>query len=279
MTAARIKALVWREWRIIRRGYLSSMIMLFMVAGFFWLIRLSMSVGNLAPIFGDSEILKEFGGLLYYSGTVLVAVVAYTSVTDVSVLTADLNANWLRYSFALPITPAARATSRYIIKLIKLAVGFGFAMLNGVLSAKVMHIPFTSDMVWFLTALLAAMILCDALSVFFNSQARTSAGLQAAQVKVMGTMIAVVMIVSIVRILRTPPSEEVSLDDMINSLREAFISHESILIPLSLIGIAGGLVLGWYFMLRHYRTHGDVNEKAEKGILFSLRKQKGGETS
>ena len=179
---------------------------------------------------------------------------------------------------ALPITPAARATSRYIIKLIKLAVGFGFAMLNGVLSAKVMHIPFTSDMVWFLTALLAAMILCDALSVFFNSQARTSAGLQAAQVKVMGTMIAAFMIVSFVRILRTPP-EEVSLDDMINSLREAFISHESILIPLSLIGIAGGLVLGWYFMLRHYRTHGDVNEKAEKGILFSRRKQKGGETS
>ena len=69
MTAARIKALVWREWRIIRKGYLSSMIMLFMVAGFFWLIRLSMSVGNLAPIFGDSEILKEFGGLLYYVGT------------------------------------------------------------------------------------------------------------------------------------------------------------------------------------------------------------------
>lgn len=278
MTAARIKALVWREWRIIRKGYLSAMIMLFMVAGFFWLIRLSMSVGNLAPIFGDSEILKEFGGLLYYSGTVLVAVVAYTSVSDVSVVTADLNANWLRYSFALPITPAARATSHYIIKLIKLAVGFGFAVLNGVLSAKVMHIPFTSDMVWFLTALLAAMILCDALSVFFNSQARTSAGLQAAQVKVMGTMIAAVMIVSIVRILRTPP-EEASLDDMINSLREAFISHESILIPLSLIGIAGGLVLGWYFMLRHYRTHGDVNEKAEKGILFFQRKQKGGETS
>ena len=278
MTAARIKALVWREWRIIRKGYLSAMIMLFMVAGFFWLIQLSMSVGNLAPIFGDSEILKEFGGLLYYSGTVLVAVVAYTSVSDVSVVTADLNANWLRYSFALPITPAARATSHYIIKLIKLAVGFGFAVLNGVLSAKVMHIPFTSDMVWFLTALLAAMILCDALSVFFNSQARTSAGLQAAQVKVMGTMIAAVMIVSIVRILRTPP-EEASLDDMINSLREAFISHESILIPLSLIGIAGGLVLGWYFMLRHYRTHGDVNEKAEKGILFFQRKQKGGETS
>ena len=70
-----------------------------------------------------------------------------------------------------------------------------------------------------------------------------------------------------------------SLDDMISSLREAFISHESILIPLSLIGIAGGLVLGWYFMLRHYRTHGDVNEKAENGILFSLRRQKGGETS
>ena len=278
MTAARIKALVWREWRIIRKGYLSAMIMLFMVAGFFWLIRLSMSVGNLAPIFGDSEILKEFGGLLYYSGTVLVAVVAYTSVSDVSVVTADLNANWLRYSFALPITPAARATSHYIIKLIKLAVGFGFAVLNGVLSAKVMHIPFTSDMVWFLTALLAAMILCDALSVFFNSQARTSAGLQAAQVKAMGPMIAAVMIVSIVRILRTPP-EEASLDDMINSLREAFISHESILIPLSLIGIAGGLVLGWYFMLRHYRTHGDVNEKAEKGILFFQRKQKGGETS
>lgn len=278
MTAARIKALVWREWRIIRKGYLSSMIMLFMVAGFFWLIRLSMSVGNLAPIFGDSEILKEFGGLLYYSGTVLVAIVAYTSVSDVSVLTADLNANWLRYSFALPITPTARATSHYIIKLIKLAVGFGFAMLNGVLSAKVMDIPFTSDMVWFLTALLAAMILFDALSVFFNSQARTSAGLQAAQVKVMGTMITVVMIVSIVRILCTPP-EDVSLDNMINSLREAFISHESILIPLSLIGITGGLVLGWYFMLRHYRTHGDVNEKAEKGILFFQRKQKGGETS
>ena len=278
MTAARIKALVWREWRIIRRGYLSTMIMLFMVAGFFWLIRLSMSVGNLAPIFGDSEILKEFGGLLYYFGTVIVAVAAYSSVTDASVLTADLNANWLRYSFALPITPAARATSHYIIKLIKLAAGFGFAMLNGVLSAKVMDIPFTSDMVWFLILVLAAVILYDALSIFFNSQARTSAGLQTAQVKVMGTMIVVVMIVSIVRILRTP-SEEVSLDDMISSLREAFISHESILIPLALIGIAGGLVLGWYFMLRHYRTHGDVNEKAENGILFSLRRQKGGETS
>ena len=41
---AAVKALAWREWRLVRKDFISSMSIFFVLTALFWLIRLSMSV-------------------------------------------------------------------------------------------------------------------------------------------------------------------------------------------------------------------------------------------
>lgn len=273
-----IKALVWREWRLTRKSYLSMIGILIIVAAWFWLIRLSMSVGNLAPVFGDSEILTEFGGILYYAAVTLIGAIALMMTSDASVLQADINANWLRYSFALPITPAMRASAHTVTKIIKLLIGFILAVVNAVLTAKVMDIPFTGDMLLFLTAMLAAVIVSDTFQYYFYTKARSVRGLQTAQIKSIGLISILIMGCAVYRIVFKPNTiENADINVMVDSVRTWFISRENIIIPLSVIGIIGGLLLGWFFIAHHYRTFGDVDEKKEAGVLFTLLKKKGGE--
>ena len=66
---------------------------------------------------------------------------------------------------------------------------------------------------------------------------------------------------------------------MINSLREKFITHENIIIPLTVIVLIAAPLTGWYFTALHYRTYGDVKEDTQpkKRFSFGMRKGKDGE--
>ena len=281
MTLKKIKILVWREWRICRKTYLSGFGAGIFLVSFFWLIRLSMSVGNLAPIFAESELLAEFSGLLYYMSASLVAVVTACMSADPSALLADVRANWMRYSFVLPVSPAQRSASIYIVKFIKYVIGFAITVLNGIVSAKANGLPFTGDMMWFFAAVYAAMMLYNLLLQWFYSQARTVRQISAAQGKTMGVLTVLIMIYTCYKmIIQGNNNEADSLDVMINSLREKFITHEYIIIPLTVIVLIAAPLIGWYITALHYRAHGDVKENTQpqKRFSLSLRKEKDGET-
>ena len=281
MTLKKIKILVWREWRICRKTYLSGFGAGIFLVSFFWLIRLSMSVGNLAPVFAESELLAEFSGLLYYMSASLVAVVTAAMSADPSALLADVRTNWMRYSFALPVSPQLRAASIYIVKFIKYMIGFAITVLNGIVSAKANGLPFTGDMMWFFAAVYAAMMLYNLLLQWFYSQARTVRQVNTAQGKTMGVLTVLIMIYMCYKmIVQGNNNEADSIDVMINLLREKFITHENIIIPLTVTVLIAVPLIGWYFTALHYRAHGDVKENTQpkKRFSFSMRKEKDGET-
>lgn len=282
MKFERIKALLWREWRIGRKSFMANILIFFIVVGFFWLIRLSMSVGNLAPVFTDSPLLNEFNGMIYYSAAALGAVIAFIPVSDLTCLQADINANWLRYSFALPVTPEIRAAELYICKFIKIAAAFALSVLNGLITAKITGTPFTGDMMWFFTAAAAACVLYDMLLQILCTKARTIKGLGRAQGKLLGTLTGIIMIYCFYKMTWTDSvSKPQPMNELIASLRNAFISHEYIIIPASLILLISCLLTGWYMTVRNYRMFGDAAEQdaAEKAARFPLKRKKEGEPS
>ena len=278
MTSAKLKMLVWRDWRLCRKTYLSGLAACIVVTVFFWLIRLSMSVGNLAPIFAESDLLTEFGSVLYYMSTLLVATVSMSLLLDVKTLQSDINANWMCYSFTLPIAPKERAAGIYIVKLIKMLLGFGFAALNAFVTAKITGMPFTADMIWLLTAILACILFYDTAIQFFLSKARTIRGISEAQMKVLFPLMAAVMLYGLFKIVLYPSEAETGdINVIISNLKEKFLSHESVIVPVSLIVIAVCLVFGWFITAQHSRTYGDIGKEKESGSGFTLKKKKDGE--
>ena len=271
MTTAKLKALVWREWRICQKAYLTGLMVVIIMVLFFGLFRLSMSVGNLAPVFEGSEMLAQFSALLYYMSSALVAAITACLSLDVTALQADIRANWLRYSFALPISPELRATSIYIVKYIKFGIGFAIAVVNGIVSAKIANVAFSEHMMWLFAAIMAFVMLYDLLLQYFYAKARTIKGISVAQFTVMGVLTACMMGYMF---YKTMYEEGDSLDITIKSLCDKFISHENVIIPLTVIVLIAAPLLGWYITVRHYRMYGDVKEDTQSKKRFSLHHQK-----
>ena len=271
MTTAKLKALVWREWRICQKAYLTGLMVVIIMVLFFGLFRLSMSVGNLAPVFEGSEMLAQFSALLYYMSSALVAAITACLSLDVTALQADIRANWLRYSFALPISPELRATSIYIVKYIKFGIGFAIAVVNGIVSAKIANVAFSEHMMWLFAAIMAFVMLYDLLLQYFYAKARTIKGISVAQFTVMGVLTACMMGYMF---YKTMYEEGDSLDITIKSLCPKFLSHENVIIPLTVIVLIAAPLLGWYITVRHYRMYGDVKEDTQSKKRFSLHHQK-----
>ena len=276
MTTAKLKALVWREWRICQKAYLTGLMVVIIMVLFFGLFRLSMSVGNLAPAFEGSEMLAQFSALLYYMSSAFVAAITACLSLDVTALQADIRANWLRYSFALPISPELRATSIYIVKYIKFGIGFAIAVVNGIVSAKIANVAFSEHMMWLFAAIMALVMLYDLLLQHFYAKARTIKGISAAQFTVMGVLTACMMGFMFYKTINEEANAETtdSLDITINSLCDKFISHENVIIPLTVIVLIAAPLLGWYITVRHYRMYGDVKEDTQSKKRFSLHHQK-----
>lgn len=282
MKTAAIKALAWREWRLIRKDFFSSMCIMIVLTALFWLIRLSMSVGNLAPVFEESEMLGEFNAIIYYASISLVG----SGAAGVGMNTAalpDIQANWLPYSFALPITPCMRATGIYIVKIMRMLIGFLFAILNAFVTAKITGMTFSAHTVWFIAAFSAMFLLYDALMTFFATKARTVKEMEWATFKAMAVVTGPVIIFSLYNYITDPQADEVApIDESIDKLRQMFLSHESFIRPVTVLVLTGCLLLGWFLTMRHYKMYGDVNkhEKEPKKRQFTLMKrQKDGETS
>jgi len=270
----KLKVLVWREWRLILKEYITAMSVCLMLTGFFWLIRLSMSVGNLAPVFSESSLLHEFSGLIYYMSATMSAAVFMSPVADLGIYTKDANANWMRYSFVLPYDAKIRAGAHYIVKVIKLVIAFVLSVVCGMATAVITQSKFTVDMIVFFVACVGVTMLYDTALECMVTKARTVKGIGTQQTKVTVTWMGAAMVYMFYKMMFDPNAENTdSLDVMIEKLRNAFLSHETIIIVLALIAIFGGGFIGWRVSAQNFRMHGDVREETEKGTLFTLKKK------
>lgn len=284
MRAAKLKSLVWREWRVGRKQFYVFIVTLLVLCAFFWLFRLSMSVGNLAPVFSDDEsMMSGFSSILYFLGSALVGVMATgVGFASENVWLADINANWLPYSYVLPISARERTAARYVIKLGELAVGICLAVINGIITAKITGMQFTGHMILLFLACASATIWYDAVQQFFMLRARMASEVQWAGFK--SSMIVALIAMFFIAIKgQTDPSffDNVYMDDIVTKMMNEFISHEHIIIPLVIFSFAVMLPLGFYNSCKAVEHYGDVKrEKAEakkSGLLFGRKKIAEGE--
>lgn len=281
MTAAKRKALIWREWRLTRKSFFMGLIVCFSLLGFFWLVRLSMSVGNLAPFFSDSEIVTEFSGLLYYAAVALSTTALLSAfISDNTVLLADMNSNWLRYSFALPIPAKTRATVSYIVKLGKVLVAVLLLIPSAMLSAKINGQEFSPYIIWFILVATALTLTYDTLLQIFISAARTVKQYNAAQAKVFGVLLGLMFFWMFYKMSRPQSEDALDLPVLIEKAKDFLHTHGNIICPLTVILLIACPALGWLICVRNNRQFGDVKEEAakEKAGLFSFaKKQKTGD--
>lgn len=279
MKISHIKALIWRDWRISGKNFIRVMSIGFSLCAIFWLIRASMSYGNLHVIFDTDAFIAGFSGILYYTSTSTAAVtmIGY-ALADNTTLSADLNSNWMRYSFVLPIMPQDRAAASVIIKAYKLLAGLAFTVLNGFITAKITGVPFTGHMMLFFLCIAVGAMIYDLYASLFCLRARSAAQFQKRQMISSGIMMIPVFGYLIKKMSEETDESFVTMDDGIERVRNIFISHENILIPAVIIGFLVLPVLIFFVNVWLMRTHGDVQEaeKPEKKRLFGKKQAKKG---
>ena len=123
MRTERVKALIRREWKLSKKFYLSGFAAIFGIGLVFLLFELSMQFGNLKSLRSD-----ELGAIRVFVWYISLTVTAYgpvaVSVSENGTHKKDIQANWLKYSYTLPVTPNERAAARMILLLCIQAVGF-----------------------------------------------------------------------------------------------------------------------------------------------------------
>lgn len=112
------KSLLYREWKLSSKHYFIRLGLLLLCTGLFTMI-IGILDGPDAP----------FATFMAY---LMVALAASLISEDNGVFKSDINANWMRYSYALPVTALDKAIVRYILKLITIIIGMAFAILCAV---------------------------------------------------------------------------------------------------------------------------------------------------
>lgn len=124
-----ICSLFYREIRLSARHYIIRLLLLVLVVGF---AALSLLVtGQNSAHTGED--MSGFTVMLTY----IIAVIAGVVISeDNGVFKADMDAGWLRYSYALPMSAAKKALTRTLVKLLSIVVGMvvtvaGAALVSG----------------------------------------------------------------------------------------------------------------------------------------------------
>ena len=282
MTFEKFKMLRRRAWKLTGKTYFFGLIAVMLIAGFFLLLRLSMTKGNLAPIFDDSAIITEMSKFLYYTTVGLVSTaVAGGAGSTLPIMLLDIKSGWLRYSFTLPVSPKLRAWSSVLFTQERLLIGSAVAILNGILCAKVFDVPFSVHTVLLILALEGAYIIYDFTSCLFGTKARTEKGISTANFKAILLYMAVIMGAIFLgkggSLSGVSPDE--TMDVRIEKLRNAFYTHETAVLIFVIVTFVIFPIINYFVSARNLRMYGDVNENQENGVLFRLGGKKGGAAS
>ncbi|MBQ9948784.1 MAG: hypothetical protein IJO91_10400 [Oscillospiraceae bacterium] len=124
-----IRSLFYREMRLSARHYIIRLLLLVLVVGF---AALSLLVTGQNSAYAGED-MSGFTVMLTY----IIAIVAGVVIAeDNGVFKADMDAGWLRYSYALPMSAAKKALTRTLVKLLSISVGMvvtvaGAALVSG----------------------------------------------------------------------------------------------------------------------------------------------------
>ncbi|MBP1542963.1 MAG: hypothetical protein J6A16_02605, partial [Oscillospiraceae bacterium] len=111
-----IRSLFYREMRLSARHYMIRLLLLVLVVGF---AALSLLVTGQNSAYAGED-MSGFTVMLTY----IIAVIAGVVISeDNGVFKADMDAGWLRYSYALPMSAAKKALTRTLVKLLSVVVG------------------------------------------------------------------------------------------------------------------------------------------------------------
>ena len=108
----------------------AAVFLVFTVLGL--LVRLSMSVGNLASLAGTPDF-DDIETICYYAFTGFPAVIICVLMIDAEMIGKDAECGWLRFSKTLPMTAGEQAAHIYIIKFAAWAAAFLLSLGNLVL--------------------------------------------------------------------------------------------------------------------------------------------------
>lgn len=172
MRTETLKALLRKDWRLSRKYYISGLIAMVILAAVFMLFALSMQFGNLRNLAEDERAVTKV--VIGFLGCFTMLLMPHSIAgTDANLHRADLDANWLRYSYSLPVSPKERAFSRFLLitaaQLIAIVISIaGMAViskfqLNRAVTWRTVLIPV-------LCSTLVSLVLL--VTVFFTTKAR-----------------------------------------------------------------------------------------------------------
>lgn len=116
------KSLLFREWKITKKFYVLRMILFLFWVAMFALFFYGVTIQNEATAEGAymttliiSSIFCLFSGVL--------------AAEDNGAYKTDVNSGWLSFSWALPLTSAEKAFSKYLFRVIVILVGLGVSVI------------------------------------------------------------------------------------------------------------------------------------------------------
>lgn len=173
MTAVKFRSLIFREFRISRKSILLQFGLLFAWIALSWAMQLS-SMGS--GDFSEEQL----------SGTVDIIIMAtalcgamYLLMDEV--FKSDIDSGWLRFSYALPITPFERTAARFVRRASVCFAGALIGLCNGAAVCANAGKPFGANYIVWYIVILAAVIFGSLPSNIFTLRARSQAGLKKAQ--------------------------------------------------------------------------------------------------
>ena len=187
---AKYRALLYREWRISRKHHITNFIVLILLAALLDLILLSSQIGNLAPAVQNDDDARELFEILgLYAFPLLIAgASACVAFSNSGVMRADIQSNWLRYSFGLAVTPVMRAAVQYTIILICMVIGYLISMINLWLCNSMYHAQVGRDMYIYMLLFFALGTFVFMLDQYFHTKARNEISLKKQNRRFIGTI-------------------------------------------------------------------------------------------
>jgi len=275
---ARYRALLYREWLLSRKHHITNLIVLILLAVLLDLILLSAQIGNLAPaVQNDDDARKLFEILGLYAFPLLIAgAAACVAFSDSRVKHADIQSNWLRYSFGLSITPVMRAAVQYTIILICMTVGYLVSVINLRLCYSMYHAQVGRDMYIYMLLFFALGTFVFMLDQYFHTKARNEISLKKQNRRFIGT-IAVLYIAAmfafskytmnmfydlqaktIAYAEKMEAKGEIELASkadsiLVDGIKEHFFGIRDAITPWIVPVMIVCLVLGFYFTVQNYK--------------------------
>lgn len=196
MRREKLKALFFQEWKLTKKFYLSGLLACLILTALLFLVFLSLRSGTLSRRNEDEQLAIRY--FLGYIGIFLLTCAPNAiAASDSGIHKADLDANWLRYSYAMPISPTERALSRFLFFMVIQLTGLLLSVIGMVISCRLIHFPLTWRTFLFPVAISAVTSIGLLLICFFTLRARDKKTFSVQQFKYYGCFAAAGMTVGL----------------------------------------------------------------------------------